>query len=520
MKSFFTKDIILYAPSVAEHKRITTYLAYTIQDFQTIQNSILTSSPKLKRYVISVNKYNFFMLADMFNYLLEVLGLPKAGDLTNPLIFPIRNIVKNYIKIKKGILTYARRHNIRLKIREEGNFFPFLEKIQKLASVEEENVLARISGIICNTAFVGPEVVHLDISNACNANCLFCGCHSALISNYPWKSRHWNHARIVWAKFIEIVKDLYDLRAREHIAVCGEGDPSLHPQIMDILRVLKEYQLGTALYSNFIVFSKLQLQQMVDWGVDEIIVNISAGTPSTFSKIKPNQSEDVYNNLIDRLKALRRYQKEMKKNKPVIKIKQVINSLNYHELIKMVEQCHYVEAQNLYIELMHETGPQTRFLLLNPHQLEEFKMLLDKAKHLCNQYGIILDRHIDVQLAGLAEDALQLQWTKNLYRERGCYVGWFFSRIYTNNSIGFCCFPRKIGAIQNYSFRSLWDSDHYNWARIKAKYFNPQDNFIFQDNDLLITNRCNQCGNFNTNQRYYEKLVHYDLLTEARGPYR
>lgn len=461
---------------------------------------------------IAVKLDNAFHLGDICRLIARELGISEHPILPNPPVEPLRRVYTNYLIAKHDLEFWLRKHNVRAFLEEDPLVAVTLRSIQEAASTEERDQLLRYLSIACNTAFLGPEIMHLDIANSCNSNCVFCGYHSPLIEHYDWKSEDWNKQRLPYPKFLEIVEDLRDLRVNKHIAVVGEGDPSTHPRIMDILQTLKENDLGTALYSNCSAFSREQLIAMVDYGVDAVYVNVSAGSPESYAIVQPRQPKGRFASLTENLKAMVEYREARGKQPPDVIIKHVLTAQNCHELPQMLEHCRYIGAKSMYPELMHFSGNNTKHLMPSPAQLLALQKDWREIQKPAKNYGITLSDHLSIQFDGLKNDKTDdLLWTYDTYRKRGCYAGWFFSRIYTDLTLGFCCRHRKLWDLKETRFRDAWFSAEYNDIRVKAKYFNAKKNYQCSNNNPLLGRDCNQCGNFYTNQTYFDGLTRLNL---------
>ena len=104
-------------------------------------------------------------------------------------------------------------------------------------------------------AFIGPEIVQFDLTNRCNNNCLCCWNRSPLLGPLDEDKIRENNEQLPF----EIVKNtLEDLRAlgTKKIFLAGGGEPFAHPDIMKILRCVKENGMRVFINTNFTLIYK------------------------------------------------------------------------------------------------------------------------------------------------------------------------------------------------------------------------------------------------------------------------
>ncbi len=385
-----------------------------------------------------------------------------------------------------------------------------------------EDRLLRYLGILCDEVFIGPSVLHLDPANACSANCLFCGYHSPLIERKTWRYPGWSEQQLDMALFPDLVKDLRELHVDQHIAVAGEGEPCSHPHVFEMLRMLTEQGLRVSLYTNALRLDRERLCALVELGLDQMVLNVSAGTAETYQRIHPGAPQGFFLQLGRDLTAMMAHRRARGFTRTELVLKQVLTTLNVQELPAMVEQACAIGADVLYVELMHDTGNYTRHLKVGPDRLVELRSMLETAARRCQEHGIVFYDHPMLQLEAMlaaekgSSEAEATSSKQHLAMARGCFAGWFFSRVYSDGQIGFCCHHRKLGTLRQNSFRDLWFSPRYHRFRLAAKRFDPAENERCDNDRWLLDEDCARCGNFHTGEIYYQDLRLLGLLRYVR----
>ena len=452
--------------------------------------------------VVPVCRYNFFRLDRVIAGLAERIGWESPPEL--PVFSPVplagsADRLTAYLAETAGLLRGAP-----IAIEPQPDTVEILKTLERALAKHTENTLLRILGILSETAFVGPEVFHLDFANACNVSCIYCGFHSP-ICEYDWKTPEWTARKLDPALFETVADDLAAMRAWEHIAVCGEGEPTVHPRFLEFLEGLKKRGLTIALYTNGVLLSPERMDRLVAMEADIVYCSISAGTPETYVALHPKETPADYHGLLSNLRYMIDRKLAAGQGKPHLIVRHVLTNRNYHELIDMVKQARDVGADSLMLEVMHQTGREADELLLGPMQIRELKSLHRAAEILCAKYGIRLTDHLKLQLDYIDEETSL--WTDRVYEGRGCYAGWFFGRLYTNRAVSFCCQGKILGRLDGEtSYSDLWFSDDYDVIRRKAKVFDPKDNHTFIEGGNLIAPGCARCGNYYTNEQYFQRI--------------
>jgi MoaA/NifB/PqqE/SkfB family radical SAM enzyme len=472
-------------------------------DFEKqVERLVETRGPAL----VQVAPTNFHRLDQILAGLYKLLELPFPEGVTAFAPIPLKGAADRYLDHLKDLS--ARFWEGPFSIEDPGDAERILRTLEDGLGDHTENELLRVLGILAEDVFIGPEVFHLDLSNACNLSCVYCGFNSPLC-NFTWKTDDWVEQKIDWDLFVRVADELAEMRAFEHIAVCGEGEPTTHPLLMKMLAYLKEKQLGVALYSNSLDLSPERMEALVELGIDFLICTISAADAATYVALHPTMEEADYERLIANLGHLLTTRKKLDSPRPHLTAKHVITTHNAGQLPAMAEQAVELGADILMFELMHATGAETQDLVCTAEQLRALPDAIAEAKRICDAAGIEMTDHLSVQLENV--DEATTHWSDQLYDGRGCFAGWFFGRLYTDKKVSFCCQGKVLGELTDSGFKDLWFSDTYAGIRSKAKDFDPKQNHDFIEGGKLIAPGCARCGNYYTNQAYYNRIVSLGL---------
>ena len=391
----------------------------------------------------------------------------------------------------------------------DPNLEAILRKTQETATDSSWPNFLRLLGVLSDDVFIGPHTFHLDLSNRCNTNCIFCGLHSPLLKDPQKKIRGrrftegWRGRTVDREIFANLVDDLAAIGTREDVLFSGEGEPMTHPDVDWMIRYVKERDLRLTLFTNGLKMTPERADMLSQVGLDILYWSLSAGNAKTFVKLQPARQESDYRRMIEVMTGLVE-KKRKRENKPYIILAHVINALNFDECLTVMERAKAIGVDSVRYQVMHSCS-STESLLISKEQFEVAKEQIDKARKIAQEAGIEIVANIDFQLESAAkvfelpETVLPCYWSYDLFNNTGCLAGWFFSRSFTDGRISFCCHDKIVGSLYRGRFKDIWFSDRYREIRRRAKAFDLRDNMDLTDEScggMLLDEDCNYCGNY------------------------
>lgn len=142
-------------------------------------------------------------------------------------------------------------------------------------------------------------MIILDITNVCNLRCVHCP-HAEMQARSDFKPMHFR-----WEHFTKIVDELQDHHQPCLIRFVGDGEPLLHPRLLDMVDYAKERSRGIVnLTTNGTVLAPDKIDRLLDAGIDIIDVSIDALTKPVYSRVRRGGSfERVMLNIFHLLAA-------------------------------------------------------------------------------------------------------------------------------------------------------------------------------------------------------------------------
>jgi len=184
-------------------------------------------------------------------------------------------------------------------------------------------------------ALAGPSSLEIDLTNNCNQHCAGCWVHSYLMGEERLQGER-RRATLEFDRLKKLIEDARRLGVRR-IQLSGAGEPFMHPQIDEVLALVKSLDIELNVITNFTLVDDERARRMVDLGVDSITVSLWAGTAETYVKTHPTASHELFERTMRVLGGMTEYRRQTGARFPRVKVYNVISNLNYHEINEMID---------------------------------------------------------------------------------------------------------------------------------------------------------------------------------------
>ncbi len=305
----------------------------------------------------------------------------------------------------------------------------------------KESTRERLRGYLERKPRLGPETVHLDVTNACNLDCITCWNYAPDLAT-P-KPVAWKRKRMDAATFHRMVDEAADAGA-ERIVISGGGEPFTHPDIYAFIEKVKGRGLKLTIISNGTLCDFSRLRAL---GVDQLLLNMASASPETYAAYHPNQKPETFHTLVEGARTLR--------GVTGVNHVQVLNAVNWFELPRMVE-------------LAHEVGARCSFKVGDVPKGTEHHALTDAQKQTLLTELIPAARELArVKQVRHNLDAYQAQLTGRWPsgQDTGCFAGYLYSRVYVDGRVFFCCEHIEAGHVNDGTFSDIWRAPKYEAVR-------------------------------------------------------
>lgn len=396
--------------------------------------------------------------------------------------------------------------NIILDYMNKHGFFSTLKKIW-----EQLNPKAIISfyvftkGIVSRDyAYTGPDCVQIDLTNACNDNCIGCWCNSPLLRERTIGLQA--KSKMLPDQLVkDFIDEIYRMGTRK-IVFSGGGEPLMHPNALDILGYAKKKGMACQLHTNFTLADVTRIRRIIEMRLDFLTISLWAGTAKTYKITHPNKGEEAFyrtREMLTFLSVLRKKRKE-----PFVRLHNVITNLNYTEIDQMAYLAREVGADAVSFAPIDAISGYTDSLLLSN---EQRKGLLNACVSLRKEGGVRLFDFDEFMRKVSSADAVTGDYDKDIIDSIPCYAGWLFARLNADGSVNSCLKSHRIpiGNIYSKRFSEIWNSEKQREFRRMTRRFKKEGPyFSLIGNEPSAEVGCRRgCDDFGTNIRMHRKLA-------------
>jgi wyosine [tRNA(Phe)-imidazoG37] synthetase (radical SAM superfamily) len=396
-----------------------------------------------------------------------------------------------------------------IKIKIDNNLKIKLKKIEseynKNKTEKNDKFLLRILGILSDTTFIGPEYFHMDISNPCNIDCNYCWFYSKYLKN-PY-SNEFKKAMIDYNDFTKIVDDLECLRT-DTILFTGAGEPFLHPKINDMIKYTNN-KFKIQIFTNGTKINKESSKLITNHSDIELYISVSASNPKTYKKVHPKQKKELFYECENNIKQLIDSREKNKNVKSIIVLLFVLCKDNYKDIEEMANWSNKLGVNSVRYQIAHNND--AKVIELNNNEKDIVRNKINKVIKKYENEKLHINPNIIFQLENTKKSN---EWYNKHYQNKGCYVGWFFSRLWAEKTYSFCCIRKEVEHHNHKnSFDILWNSKKYKNYRNAAKSFG-KINIELKKGYNLIDKDCSHCGNYEINEKVHRFLLDSKLIPQ------
>ena len=318
---------------------------------------------------------------------------------------------------------------------------------------------ALLAGIEAGFPLSGPETIHIDITNSCNANCLTCWDHSPLLER-P-RPRRWK-ARMADPAFVEaLLDDATRLGGLRAAILSGRGEPFLHPAVERMIRAVKARGLRLTIITNLMAPAAADADKLAELGVDEILASVHAGSEASYRAIHPSFPAGSWEELQRRLGALAAAGRSCKHA-------QVICAPNADELPAMVELGARLGASALSFKLASLGGGTEACRISEERRKRLVEEVLPAAAAKAEALGVRANLGRfgrQLEAAGASPSA-----TVPIARV-GCLMGYAYARVTVERELLYCCDGEaRVGRLgRDARFAEAWRSPAWEGLRARLR---------------------------------------------------
>jgi len=168
-----------------------------------------------------------------------------------------------------------------------------------------------------NIAF--PEIVHIENTNACNAQCIIC----------PRDNMKRRIGFMDFDLFKKIIDECSSHRELKQIHVHGFGEPLLDKRFIERIQYAKQNRIKEIYFvTNGSLLTRKYSQALLEADVDAIKFSVYGNSPETFEQIHRGLK---YQAVEENIRTFFEIRRRMNQIKPAVKIQFLQHEINFHE---------------------------------------------------------------------------------------------------------------------------------------------------------------------------------------------
>lgn len=346
----------------------------------------------------------------------------------------------------------------------------------------------------------GPISIHLDPSNRCNLNCVFC-----------WQRSHerkgWiSYEEMSEEKLLGLVEEAAEMGV-EHWLLSGGGEPLLRTETaLKVMERIKELGMHGDIITNGTTIDEEHVERLVECGWDRVRFSINAPDAETHDFLVGEEGtfEDAMKNII----RFNRLKEEYGKEKPEIGFNTVINSENWDKLHEIMSMLADLDGDLMNVQTIILYSEKEEKWTLDEEEKRKLSKYVKRANKIAVDNGIDtnVDEYLHEDLVDKSnemdemDDVIERERQKIRNKEglKGayCYEPWYLMTIRSDGTVGSCRLFGDDGVnIQDKSLKEVWLGEYYQKNREKLKQGKPLD-------------FCSKCGSneFLENKKIRESL--------------
>ena len=396
--------------------------------------------------------------------------------------------------------------------------------------MKDKDKLLLLAGILHGKkAFLGPEVLHIDLTNWCNFDCIACWCRSPLLGE---KAMPEEERKLILS--YDIIKGVFDdireMGGLRQVKLVGGGEPFMHPDILKIVEYIKKIDrnIEIDINTNFSLVNEKTVDRMLELGVDSLTMSIWAGSSSAYTAVHPNQKPQTFEKIKQVMRYMAGKKKELGSARPRMVIHNVILNRNCQDVDTMLQFALDVGADDIQFVPIDTVKGRTEQLLPSPEQIRELLVRLAAIRKDYNPENFVYTSADNRSLV-LSDFDVFIRRIRNLDTSSGvydgdvveevpCYVGWLFARIMTTGNVVPCCKGHRMhmGNIHKNRFKEIWFSSTYNEFRNNGLTLAKSHPYFSRiGNDASPKTGCYNCDNLWQNVPVHKKVTEI----RQKGPF-
>jgi MoaA/NifB/PqqE/SkfB family radical SAM enzyme len=176
----------------------------------------------------------------------------------------------------------------------------------------------------------GPRTAVIDVTTQCNLHCFGCRRHALGASGSLPTGGHFP-----WELFVRLCSELRAFGTSKMVFV-GEGEPLLHPQLPNMLKLAKRCGFFTILVTNGTLLASQGCDPCLNVPADVVRVSLWASSEEEYARNCAGNASHLFNSVVQGLKKISTRRRESGARSPKLMLFRPIDRGSYRGLDAMV----------------------------------------------------------------------------------------------------------------------------------------------------------------------------------------
>ena len=224
--------------------------------------------------------------------------------------------------------------------------------------------------------------IQVEVTTHCNASCIYCP-HTVMRNR--WANRHMPIE--VFYEFIPF------LRHTELVYLQGWGEPLLHKDFFEMVRICKDRGKRVGFTTNGMLLTEDTIRTLVDLELDIMGISLAGTTARTHNQIRKGTD---FNKLISHLERLCKIQAEKKTEVPAVHLAYLMLKSNFHEIKEILPLAKRVGAKQIVASnqtLIVDQKLSAEAIFNDTESTDYYRNTLDEIRDRAARKNIIFDYH-------------------------------------------------------------------------------------------------------------------------------
>lgn len=305
-------------------------------------------------------------------------------------------------------------------------------------------------------AHQGPFAAGIDVTRRCNLTCFGCRAHAP---DSEWHAVPQDDD-FAWPDFERLCGELRRMGTRK-MALIGEGEPLLHPRLLDMIAEAKRSGFFVALFTNGTLLDARLAAAIATSGLDELRISLWASDEHEFERNYGGSSPRLFQRVLDGARAVSDARRDGDLKAPRLVLHRPIDREHFRGLERMVSLARDAGCDALTFSPLKPMAKAAVERALGPEEVAELGPILSRVGRMAREAGLDCN---DV------ETLERYRIGREVWRTVPCYLGWLDVRIRSNGDVESCAPCRKpLGNIRRASLAEIWNDQPFRQFRRESR---------------------------------------------------